>query len=87
MNWTRVTDDYGLKCEFIPFDTPVSFGYDDEFAAGVMRWYNRYERSWVVSYCDSQFNQIGSSEYVYSKSDADHEAEYLLNNGHPGRYR
>jgi hypothetical protein len=34
------------------------------------RWYNKYEKSWVVMLTDEEGNQVGTSFYVYSKKEA-----------------
>lgn len=34
------------------------------------RWYNKYEKCWVVMLTDREGNQIGASFYVYSKKEA-----------------
>jgi len=66
----------------LPFDIEVgSYG---ERADAIHRWYNHYERSWVVSFAlltdfsDGRGEvpaQVGPSQYVSSKDDSQHEAE------------
>ena len=48
-----------------------------EYASHVCYWYNRTTRDWVVSLSDFDGNQIGNSEYMYSKVDAIEMAEDL----------
>lgn len=35
------------------------------------KWYNRYEKSWVVQRMDAEGNQVGDADYVYSKREAE----------------
>lgn len=45
----------------------------------VLRWYNRYERSWVVVEVDeSGYDEGRASQYVYSKDDALAEVDYIF---------
>ena len=49
-----------------------------ETATHVMIWYHRYTRDWVVSYSsDARGTQVGGSDYVYSREDANDIAAYL----------
>jgi hypothetical protein len=49
-----------------------------EIATQVLRWYNRFERSWVVSLADAMGRQVGPSTYVYSLDDALAVAERMV---------
>lgn len=78
LKWTKV--DLGLRS--LNWTTPLPAPFDcgeSEPATHINRWYNRDERSWVVSYSDEKGTQIGSSEYVYSVDDAVANAIYLFN--------
>lgn len=45
----------------------------------VLRWYNRYERSWVVVEVDENgYDEGRASQYVYSKAEALDEVEYIF---------
>jgi len=45
----------------------------------VQRWYNRYERSWVVVEVDEKgYDEGRASQYVYSKAEALAEVDYIL---------
>jgi hypothetical protein len=35
------------------------------------KWYNRYEKSWVVQRKDAEGNQVGDADYVYTKREAE----------------
>ena len=45
---------------------------DEEEIASVEMWYDRHTTSWVVQRKDSEGNQIGSADYVYTKQEAQH---------------
>ena len=47
----------------------------------ILAWYNRYERSWVVS-VECNGGQCGPSEYVYSTDDVAH----TINSVHHSSY-
>ena len=80
MEWTTVHNDNGSIDYVTPLPGPVA-RYED--ATQVLRWYNRQERSWVVSFADEQRHQVGPSEYVYSLEDAIDEAAHLIGQADP----
>lgn len=78
LHWTTLRHPgYSTVDYLTPLPAPTSI--DGETATHVVRWYNRDETSWVVSFADATGAQIGSSEYVYSKAEAEAEAAYLIN--------
>ncbi len=36
----------------------------------VEKWYDKYTKSWVVQKLDSEGNQVGRADYVYTKREA-----------------
>jgi hypothetical protein len=41
-------------------------------------WYNRQERSWVVQLKDAEDCQVDSSDYVYTRDEADHLVGFYI---------
>jgi len=80
IKYTAIRDERGTTY-VAPLPHPVLTGYYETApATHVMVWYNRDTRDWVVSYSSTAFGQqVGSSEYVGSRSWADDEAQDLVN--------
>lgn len=79
MIWTTIKDGRG-NTYVSPLDTPIRVGaYEPDPATHVCRWYNRDERSWVVSYSDANGTQVGPSDYVWSAEEALSVAQSMFN--------
>lgn len=81
LNWTITTDNLGRTYESrLPQRTempPKWNSISDEWVTSVMMWYDRNTRDWVVSYSDGKTHQVGGSDRVYSRREAEELAQYL----------
>jgi len=71
--WTKDAGGLSTNTYVAPLVVTQRVGWSEEEATHVMRWYNRFERSWVVSYAvmrGGRAVQVGSSEYVYDLAEA-----------------
>lgn len=75
MDWQTVRDPNIGNTYYTPLGEPIR--KVDGIARQIMMWYNRTTRDWVVSYADSEGRQVGSSEYVYTRTDAEEHARFL----------
>jgi len=82
LNFSKVKDERGYTY-VAPLDHPVlhhtvTGWYETRPATHVMVWYNFTTRDWVVSYSSQDYgSQVGSSEYVYSRGEANDLAQML----------
>ena len=79
ITWTKLRHPGYDSIDYLtPLPEPFDVDGHGIPATHVLRWYNRAETSWVVSYSTASGEQVGSSQYVYSAGDAEAEASYLL---------
>lgn len=67
--FVSLRDERGLTY-VIALAEPRRMGYDGE-ATHACIWFNRTTRDWVVSASNGLGQQVGSSEYVYSREEAE----------------
>lgn len=60
--------------------TPYKKGKGERSYA-IERWYNRREKCWVAMIIDEEGNQIGSSDYVYTRDQVnERDANFWIGN-------
>jgi hypothetical protein len=80
MTQTTIRHSNGAIDHLIELADPVAVDslFGVELATHILRWYNRSERSWVVSYATEEGHQIGESTYVASRGESDAEVARLI---------
>lgn len=80
LTWTRLDHDYDTVDWITRLPTgPIEVTSWGAIATHVLRWYNRQEQSWVISYSDAHGTQVGDSTYVATKGESEQEAQRLVN--------
>ena len=85
---TEFVNRLGRSIEYVtPVPTPYVYDWDQQRVTHIVRWYDRFEKYWVVyraveatkrPRARREFWQVGAASFVYSKDEAIAEVAYLI---------